>query len=98
MDAKSKANFINSVASGQKVPCPQCNFLNDSGDTCCAACGTRLTKPAQPAAEPAPAVPAAPEAPVSPAPVIEEDPGIFAKGMPEWDIVPPEVAVRRKRR
>lgn len=29
MDAKMRADFVNSVASGQKVPCPVCNTLND---------------------------------------------------------------------
>lgn len=42
MDAKSKANFINSVASGQKIPCPNCNSLNRSDSSFCTFCGTKL--------------------------------------------------------
>lgn len=42
MDAKSKANFINSVASGQKISCPNCNTLNDADSLFCLSCGTKL--------------------------------------------------------
>lgn len=42
MDVKSKANFINSVASGQGMPCPNCNTLNKSDSRFCTACGTKL--------------------------------------------------------
>ncbi len=42
MDAKSNASFINSVASGQKIPCPNCNTLNDIDSLFCATCGTKL--------------------------------------------------------
>ena len=167
MDAKSKANFINSVASGEKIPCPQCNALNDAGSKFCTVCGSPLTPaqaaptesvicaacgaaneagskfcircggalaaeakqaetarpevpfaragsekpsgPAQPASQqPAPPfapaqqrpVPQAPEA--SPfTPVAAEDheqTSAFALGLPDWDIVPPQVVVRRKRK
>lgn len=44
MDAKSKVNFINSVAGGQKIPCPSCNALNEMGDLFCFSCGTKLMK------------------------------------------------------
>ena len=50
MDAKSKANFINSVAGGEKVPCPQCSALNDAGSKFCTVCGSPLAPaPAEPA-------------------------------------------------
>ena len=44
MDAKSRANFINSVASGQNVPCPKCNTLNEANSKFCASCGSSLEK------------------------------------------------------
>ena len=44
MDAKMRANFVNSVASGQKVPCPVCNTLNDPDGSFCIACGHSLKK------------------------------------------------------
>lgn len=93
MDAKSKADFINSVASGQMIPCPQCNQPNEPNAALCAACGAQMA----PAAEPAATEPAAPAA-VSSVSVVDEEHNIFAKGMPNWDIVPPEMAIRRKKR
>ena len=165
MDAKSKANFINSVAGGQGIPCPKCNTLNEADSKFCIACGTPLTqkKPeaavpfpeaeptqqpfpeaeptqqpfpeAEPAQQPFPAAEPAqqpfPEAepaqqpfpaaeptrkpvrpkPVQPKPKQAEQPkpaeptvkyiepeSAFAEGLPSWDIEPPQVVVRRKRR
>lgn len=163
MDARSKANFINSVAGGQGIPCPNCNTLNEADSKFCIACGTPLTqkksenavpfataeppqeptqeavspqKPAQaPAAEPSqkPAFAAAvqekepvpeeassrqpfptaepsrqtvqsrpkqAEQPKPAAPTVKyiEPESVFAEGLPSWDIEPPQVVVRRKRR
>lgn len=172
MDAKSKANFINSVAGGQGIPCPNCNTLNEADSKFCIACGTPLTQkkpenvvpfataepvqestptsaaassqeqtptpavaPSQekepvPAAEPsqqpfptaepsqqqpfAAAEPSRPpvrprpvqsrtkqaEQPKSAAPTEKyvEPESVFAEGLPSWDIEPPQVVVRRKRR
>ena len=42
MNIKSKANFINAVAGGQKIPCPTCNTLNKSDALFCISCGTKL--------------------------------------------------------
>lgn len=159
MDARSKANFINSVAGGQGIPCPNCNTLNEADSRFCIACGTPLSskKPenavpfaaAEPVQEPTPTpaaelsqepafaeapsqekepVPAAepsqqpfPTAepsrpPVRPRPVQSrtkqaeqpkpaaptvkyvEPESVFAEGLPSWDIEPPQVVVRRKRR
>ena len=172
MDAKSKANFITSVAGGQGIPCPNCNTLNEADSKFCIACGTPLIqkKPenvvpfatAEPVQEPTPTsaaassqeptptpavapsqekepVPAAepsqqpfPTAepsqqqpfaaaepsrpPVRPRPVQSrtkqaeqpksaaptekyvEPESVFAEGLPSWDIEPPQVVVRRKRR
>ena len=168
MDAKSKANFINSVAGGQGIPCPNCNTLNEADSRFCIACGTPLSqkKPenavpfaaAEPVQEPTPAaelsqepafaaapsqekepVPAAEpsqqpfstaeqsqqqpfaaaepsrppvrprpvqsrtkqaEQPKSAAPTVKyvEPESVFAEGLPSWDIEPPQVVVRRKRR
>lgn len=43
MDAKSKANFINAVAGGQKTPCPACNSINEKDALFCFSCGQNLT-------------------------------------------------------
>lgn len=91
MDAKSKANFINSVADGQTVPCPKCNTANKPGAEVCATCGTRLTK-ADTNDSPA-------FAPVSESyqhTAKDEDKSVFADGLPAWDIVPPQIMVRRR--
>ncbi len=195
MDAKSRANFINSIGTGRKIPCPNCDTLNDPDDLFCSNCGTKLIKPAMnteesvdSAAETEPAVPAfqpafkeaessapafkpaeeepvstapafqpaapafrpAPKetentapafsaavkeaensapafraaisktarsisslgetakektnnapvfSPVAPAPVVEEEPvSVFAQGLPDWDMLPPQVMVRRKKK
>lgn len=150
MDAKSKANFINSVAGAQKIPCPNCNTLNDADSMFCAICGTKIgsepeavniktgtsqvlnnnqasvsseqaattstssapafaparakekktisephaseQKPKSDVAKPAFQM-AAPEPEELP-----EEVSIFAEGLPDWDMVPPQVVVRRKRK
>ena len=45
MDAKSKANFINSVAAGQVVPCPKCEASNKPDAKFCATCGAEMSAP-----------------------------------------------------
>ena len=121
MNARSKADFINSVAGGM-IPCPNCQKLNEPDSKFCEACGTRLVKPEEPKPEATPAfepvkkeepVPAfEPVKKVEPAPAFEpvkkteikqevvyhEPESVFAKGLPDWDMVPPQVMVRRKKR
>ncbi len=46
MDAKSKANFINSVGGGQQVPCSGCGALNKAGSRFCITCGTPMRQAA----------------------------------------------------
>lgn len=156
MDAKSRANFINSVAAGQKIPCPNCNAANEPDARFCVICGAKLTRenrPAAPAFGTAPAAPGPQQMPVenpavkpavnpaanpaanpavrpaanpaanpdvrpaanpavNPAvkptakpavnpvrPPVEEIPeerAVFANGLPDWDILPPQVLVRRR--
>ena len=148
MDAKSKANFINSVAGAQKISCPNCNTLNDADSMFCAICGTKIgsepeienlntevsqvlndnqvsvsldqaattsssftpafapalakekkttsepntneQKPKSDVAKPAFQM-------VTPEPEeLPEEVSVFAEGLPDWDMVPPQVVVRRK--
>ena len=119
MDAKSKANFINSVASGQKVPCPVCNALNEPDSLFCFSCGTKLEKKAStnetlpfrtaaPVQQSAPIQQSAPVQKAAPkqvfqiaSPVLIEEPeetSVFAEGLPAWDMLPPQVAVRRNKK
>lgn len=45
MNAKSKADFIHAVAGGGKIPCPNCNTLNEADSKFCITCGTKLVRP-----------------------------------------------------
>lgn len=45
MDAKSKANFINSVVAGQTVPCPKCEASNKPDAKFCVTCGAEMSAP-----------------------------------------------------
>lgn len=167
MEIQSRANYINSVASGQKIPCPICDCLNESGTMFCVTCGCNLNDilsqatvarqsvvPVQSAAVRQPAVPSqvassqsvamrqtvvegqpalqtttqnqtvafqTAEVPKQSIPKIdanafkteeeqvfqeiastqemmEDSVNAFAKGLPDWSIVPPHVMVRRKKK
>lgn len=109
MDAKSRANFINSIASGQSVPCPKCNTLNEADSKFCASCGTPLGKKVENNNVPFAPVKKVEEVkkvvenkePVEKAAPIQEykEPeSVFAEGLPAWNIEPPQVMVRRKRK
>lgn len=119
MDAKSKANFINSVAAGQEIECPKCQTKNKANGKFCIGCGEKLEAiPAAPVENKTPfatidddkketvvveekAVEAPVAAPVEK--VVEktvvyvEPESVFAQGLPEWSVEPPQVVVRRKR-
>ena len=139
MNARSKADFINSVAGGM-IPCPNCQKLNEPDSKFCEACGTRLLKPEEPKPAETPAFEPVKKAEPSVAPAFEpvkkvepsvapafepvkkvepsvapalepvkntevrrkevyqEPKSVFAKGLPDWDMVPPQVMVRRKKR
>ena len=45
MDAKSKANFINSVAAGTNIPCPKCGASNKADSKFCISCGEEIVVP-----------------------------------------------------
>lgn len=109
MDAKSRANFINSIANGQNIPCPKCNTLNEADSKFCVACGTPLEKKAEDIN--VPFVPVRkmeeekevidnkePVKKVAPIQEYKEPESVFAKGLPVWDIEPPQVMVRRRRK
>ena len=52
MDAKSKANFIISVANGQVIPCPVCGGQNTPNSKFCVSCGKALAPVESVPAEP----------------------------------------------
>ena len=85
MNAKMKAEFINSIAAGKTIPCPNCNAANPADRKNCEVCGTALgSKGAAFASVDEPVAAAVQEVPV------------FAEGLPDWDTVPPQVMVRRR--
>ncbi len=96
MDAKSKANFINSVASGANVPCPKCGASNKADRKFCVSCGAEITA-SQTTANDTPAFASTQEA-IAPAKTSRyvESNNVFAQGLPAWNIEPPQVMVRRR--
>ena len=108
-DANSRANFINSIAGGQKILCSKCNTLNEADSKFCASCGTPLEKKMEDNNIPFAPVKKVAEATkpvenkefvkrVTPIQEYKEPENVFAKGLPEWNIEPPQVMVRRKRK
>ena len=97
MNARSKADFINSVAGGM-IPCPNCQKLNEPDSKFCEACGTRLVKPEETKPEATPAFEPVKKTEIKQEVVYHEPESVFAKGLPDWDMVPPQVMVRRKKR
>ena len=91
MDAKSKANFINSVAAGTNIPCPKCGANNKADSKFCISCGEEIVVPK---ADNTPAFAPAQETPAQVANYVEPR-GAFAEGLPAWSSEPPQVMVRR---
>lgn len=128
MDVKTKANFINSVSSSQKIPCPICNSLNESDAMFCFSCGNKLLSSNDILQNARPiSCPSCNErnevgsvfcAACGAKLIIEnneiskrvlpnltctdvvesEEISVFAQGLPPWNIVPPQVMVRRKKK
>lgn len=134
MDARSKASFINAVADGQLLVCPNCQFGNPLDSRFCIKCGHQLkenkpvdTTPAFTSVEETPAVSQSPAfASVEETPAVSQSPAFtsveeksskvkapafvsvpvaqeeeepksaFAQGLPEWNLEPPMMVVRRK--
>lgn len=85
MNAKMKADFINSVAAGKMIPCPKCDSANTPGSKCCAVCGASLVSKGV-------AFDSVDEQVTE---TVQEVP-VFAEGLPDWDIVPPQIMVKRR--
>lgn len=92
MDAKSKANFINSVAAGETMPCPKCGASNKPDSKTCVSCGAELSA----TTNSAPAFASVEEKAAPAAGKYVEPVSAFAEGIPSWDIVPPQIMVRRR--
>ncbi len=95
MDAKSKANFINSVADGTTIPCPKCGSANKSDSKFCISCGIKLSVDKNSQASSSDFVQVnEKKAPVNTFEYVEPN-TVFAKGLPEWSVEPPQIMVRR---
>ena len=94
MDAKSRANFINSVASGDSVPCPKCGTSNKPDSQYCISCGAKIAA-SQESQNKAPAFAPVQQAPAKTIKYTEPN-NVFAQGLPDWSIEPPQVMVRRR--
>lgn len=105
MEAKSRANFINSAATGQIKICPLCQSGNNPDAVFCSVCGgglketktnsggtlpfTNVTEEIAATQEDIPYIKQS-------IPDYHEPDNIFAKGLPEWSVEPPNLLVRRK--
>lgn len=96
MDAKSKAEFINSVANGSSIPCPKCGTENKSDSAFCISCGAELTSVKEVQTS-TPAFQAHDDENITTTPSFKyvEPNNVFAEGLPSWSIEPPQVMVRR---
>lgn len=102
MSAKKRAAFINAVAEKMSIPCPSCNSANEPDSKFCYVCGTQLEAPSPSADSSNLSLSKTNEAAFgsinSSLQVSAETPkGIFAEGLPEWNLEPPQVVVRRRR-
>ena len=86
MDARSKASFVNAVADGQLLVCPNCQFGNPLDSRFCIKCGHQLkenkpvdTTPAFASVEESPAVSQSPAfASVEETPAVSQSPAFAA--------------------
>lgn len=93
MDAKAKANFINSVSSGNTMPCPVCGNVNENDCKFCASCGFNFENAGLEEIS-ATAERASVQKNMK-ANKYEEPEYVFAQGLPDWSVEPPQVMVRR---
>ena len=103
MSAKAKIDFINSVANGKKTSCPNCNSVIEQGTEFCTVCGAKLEFKSS--SESSRNLSLSKDNGTgfdvinpSKQTSIEAPKGIFAEGLPEWNLEPPQVVVRRRRR
>lgn len=97
MDAKSKASFINSVAAGQTIPCPKCNVANKPDSRFCISCGAEMSVLTAKNGDTVFSTVSNDSQPVIKKNEAYIEPvSVFAEGLPSWDVVPPQIMVRRR--
>lgn len=108
MDGKSRAEFINAVAAGKK-PCANCNTLNEADSKFCEACGAPLSELPTEESDATQEAECTEKQELKAEGSEQkneklihekyiEPESVFAEGLPEWNIEPPQVVVRRKKR
>lgn len=95
MDAKSKANFINSVADGSNIPCSSCGASNPSDSKFCFSCGAEIVVLQESVNDMVAFEPTKEMVEAVKEETYSEPNNVFAQGLPEWSIEPPQVMVRR---
>lgn len=97
MDTKSKAAFVNTASEEQSIICPKCGKKNRADRKSCFSCGAELSSAADTKSMPAftSITDDVQQNPDKTGKYIEP-PSVFAEGLPSWDIVPPQVMVRRR--
>lgn len=111
MNARLRANFINSVADTTKIPCPRCQQLNESDSKFCFSCGTTLLPESKNTENQGISLKSQPDGGQIHAATLQafaaeevisspdqKEESVFAQGLPAWNLVPPQVPVRRIRR
>lgn len=96
MDAKSKADFINSVASGVHAPCPKCGTSNKADSKFCISCGSEIAAPQTATNNTSAFAPAKETVTPAKASRYVEPNDVFAQGLPAWSVEPPQIMVRRR--
>lgn len=96
MDAKSKANFINSVAAGKSIPCPRCGINNEADNKFCFSCGAEISVPQGSDIAPVFEQIKEPVSSMEDNVKFDEPCAVFAQGLPEWNVEPPQMVVRRR--
>lgn len=95
MDAKGKAEFINSIASGEELQCKNCGSRNKSDSKFCIHCGAELVEPSQKSQEEV--FSRVETVTQTKSASYDESTSVFAQGLPEWSVEPPQVVVRRRK-
>ena len=96
MDVKSKANFINSITDNTVIVCPKCGISNRNDSQVCSSCGAELTI-VQNVDTPVSVFQEVKDSPIKrKTDKYVESSNTFAQGLPEWNIEPPQIVVRRR--
>ncbi len=96
MNTKSELDSTNSITIETSAICPKCGATNEGDSKFCASCGIELsTSYKSPIGSPAFEQIKEQKLPKKVVKYVEPN-TVFAEGLPEWSIEPPQVIVRRR--